>query len=431
MDTLFKNVWVVTVDEQMRVLENASVRVQNGRITYVGTEPQDETGARVIDGKGRKMLMPGFVNGHTHLPMVLFRSSADDLELQTWLNTRIFPMEARLTPDSVECGAELALCEMARAGVTTINDMYTQCRGLLPALEKVPLRATLSMGLFGQMDNAQAQLDDAIAFHNEADGALGGLIRVGLGPHAEYTNTEDYLRLCGETARKLGCPLHIHVSETKREHEECKQRYGVTPVRLLERADFFEGNRAFLAHCVWLEDEDFDILKKHNVSVACCPASNLKLASGYANIPKMLEKGINIALGTDGAASNNNLNILQDIYLFGVVYKGFYHDSTLLTPAQVLHTATRAGALSQGRTDCGKLAVGYKADLCVIDTDTPQFTPMTDAACNVVYAAQGADVRLTMVDGEVLYRDGEFKTIDIEKVKAETQKRTDAILRRL
>ena len=178
MDTLFKNVWVVTVDEQMRVLENASVRVQNGRITYVGTEPQDETGARVIDGKGRKMLMPGFVNGHTHLPMVLFRSSADDLELQTWLNTRIFPMEARLTPDSVECGAELALCEMARAGVTTINDMYTQCRGLLPALEKVPLRATLSMGLFGQMDNAQAQLDDAIAFHNEADGALGGLIRV-------------------------------------------------------------------------------------------------------------------------------------------------------------------------------------------------------------------------------------------------------------
>ena len=179
------------------------------------------------------------------------------------------------------------------------------------------------------------------------------------------------------------------------------------------------------------EDEDFDILKKHNVSVACCPASNLKLASGYANIPKMLEKGINIALGTDGAASNNNLNILQDIYLFGVVYKGFYHDSTLLTPAQVLHTATRAGAPSQGRTDCGKLAVGYKADLCVIDTDTPQFTPMTDAACNVVYAAQGADVRLTMVDGEVLYRDGEFKTIDIEKVKAETQKRTDAILRRL
>ncbi len=209
-----------------------------------------------------------------------------------------------------------------------------------------------------------------------------------------------------------------------------QQRHGLTPAAYMEAHGIFDSPTT-AAHCVWLEDEDFDILKKHNVSVACCPASNLKLASGYANIPKMLEKGINIALGTDGAASNNNLNILQDIYLFGVVYKGFYHDSTLLTPAQVLHTATRAGALSQGRTDCGKLAVGYKADLCVIDTDTPQFTPMTDAACNVVYAAQGADVRLTMVDGEVLYRDGEFKTIDIELVKAETQKRTDAILRRL
>ena len=185
------------------------------------------------------------------------------------------------------------------------------------------------------------------------------------------------------------------------------------------------------AHCVWLEDGDFDILKKHGVTVACCPASNLKLASGYANVPKLLESGINLALGTDGAASNNNLNIMQDMYLFGVVYKGFFRDSTLITPAEVLHAATRAGALSQGREDSGRLAVGMRADLCAINTDTPQFTPMTDAACNVVYAAQGADVCLTMVDGEVLYRDGVFTTIDIEKVKAEVQRRTDSILSRL
>ena len=167
------------------------------------------------------------------------------------------------------------------------------------------------------------------------------------------------------------------------------------------------------------------------MTVACCPASNLKLASGYADVPRMLDMGINVALGTDGAASNNNLNILQDLYLFGVVYKGFYRDSTLITPAQALYAATRAGALSQGRTDTGRLAVGCRADLCVINTDTPQFTPMTDAACNVVYAAQGADVRLTMVDGEVLYRDGVYTTIDIEKVKAEAQRHTDAILRSL
>ena len=264
----------------------------------------------------------------------------------------------------------------------------------------------------------------------DVQGAGDGRIVVDCNIHAEYTSNPRAVADLAAYAKEHGLRLQVHVSETRLEHEECKQRHGLTPAAYMEAHGIFDSPTT-AAHCVWLEDEDFDILKKHNVSVACCPASNLKLASGYANIPKMLEKGINIALGTDGAASNNNLNILQDIYLFGVVYKGFYHDSTLLTPAQVLHTATRAGALSQGRTDCGKLAVGYKADLCVIDTDTPQFTPMTDAACNVVYAAQGADVRLTMVDGEVLYRDGEFKTIDIEKVKAETQKRTDAILRRL
>lgn len=182
------------------------------------------------------------------------------------------------------------------------------------------------------------------------------------------------------------------------------------------------------AHCVWLEAEDFDILKQRGVTVACCPASNLKLASGYANVPKMLDMGINVALGTDGAASNNNLNILQDLYLFSVVYKGYYGDSTIITPAQALHAATRAGALSQGRSDSGFIKVGYQADLCVINTDTPQFTPMTDAACNVVYAAQGADVKLTMVAGKVLYRDGAYTTIDIEKIKAGAQQHTSRIL---
>lgn len=429
MDTLFKNVWVVTVDEQMRVLENASVRVQNGRITYVGTEPQDETGARVIDGKGRKMLMPGFVNGHTHLPMVLFRSSADDLELQTWLDTRIFPMEARLTPDSVECGAELALCEMARAGVTTINDMYTQCRGLLPALEKVPLRATLSMGLFGQMDNAQAQLDDAIAFHNEADGALGGLIRVGLGPHAEYTNTEDYLRLCGETARKLGCPLHIHVSETKREHEECKQRYGVTPVRLLERADFFEGNRAFLAHCVWLEDEDIDILARTGAAALHNPCSNLKLASGFARVPEMLKKGVKLTLATDGAASNNNLDLWEEMRICALMHKGNALDATVVPAESALYMATRGGALALGYDDVGSVREGFRADLILVNIDRPCYQPMTNLIHHIVYAGNSRDVVLTMVEGRIVCENGVVADIDPEELRVRAQRYYDDVFR--
>ena len=327
----------------------------------------------------------------------------------------------------------LSIAEMLASGTVSFSDMYFFFDGMMPAIRESGIKCNLSRGLtvFDDSDyESLAAYKDNLRLLNEWNGEMGGRLIGDLCIHGEYTSTPKVVEAVAAHAKDAGARIHIHLSETQTEHEECKQRHGLTPAAYMEAHGIFDSPTT-AAHCVWLEDEDFDILKKHNVSVACCPASNLKLASGYANIPKMLEKGINIALGTDGAASNNNLNIFQDIYLFGVVYKGFYHDSTLLTPAQVLHTATRAGALSQGRTDCGKLAVGYKADLCVIDTDTPQFTPMTDAACNVVYAAQGADVRLTMVDGEVLYRDGEFKTIDIEKVKAETQKRTDAILRRL
>ena len=326
------------------------------------------------------------------------------------------------------------ICRGSLGGLNAVLRLPCGCgdRGQSAGRSRLTLHH-LSRGLTVFDDSDYTDLPayrDNVRLRGEWNGANNGRLIGDLCIHGEYTSNPKIVEAVAQHARETGARIQIHLSETQTEHEECKGRHGLTPAAYMEKHGIFDSPTT-AAHCVWLEDEAFDILKRHGVTVACCPASNLKLASGYANVPKMLESGINVALGTDGAASNNNLNIMQDMYLFGVVYKGFYHDSTLLTPAQVLHTATRAGALSQGRTDCGKLAVGYKADLCVIDTDMPQFTPMTDAACNVVYAAQGADVRLTMVDGEVLYRDGEFKTIDIEKVKAETQKRTDAILRRL
>lgn len=429
MDTLFKNVWVVTVDDDMRVLENASVRVHDGRITYVGTQPQDETAARVIDGHGRKLLMPGFVNGHTHLPMTLFRSSADDLELHTWLNTRIFPMEARLTPGSVQCGAELALCELARAGVTTINDMYTQCRALIPALQKIPLRATLSMGLFGQADNAQAQLDDAVAFHREYDGALGGLVRIGLGPHAEYTNTEAYLRRCADAARRLGCPLHIHVSETKKEHEECRARHGVTPAQLLERTGFFDGNRAFLAHCVWLEDEDIDLLARTGAAALHNPCSNLKLASGFAPVPKMLRKGVHLALCTDGASSNNNLDLWEEMRICALMHKGYALDATVVPAEQALYMATRGGALALGYEDVGSVAEGFRADLILVDIDRPCYQPMTNLIHHIVYAGNSRDVVLTMVEGRIVCENGVVAGVDPEELRVRVQHYYDTVFR--
>ena len=220
------------------------------------------------------------------------------------------------------------------------------------------------------------------------------------------------------------------LSETKKEHEECKARHGMTPAAYFEKLGLFDQPTT-AAHCVWIEGEDFDILKRNGVTVACNPVSNMKLASGFAPVPQMLDAKINVALGTDGCASNNNLNIMQDLYLFALLYKGVTGDPTVITPAQALSAATVNGFRAQGRMDCGSIAVGNKADLIVLDTDVPSMYPDIDTACNVVYAAQGSDVKLTMVDGKILYKDGEYTTIDIERAQFDTQKHTKRILEQL
>lgn len=427
---LFRNIDLL--DEQFQLKRGQYVGVKDGVIDYIGeTAPQEDYG-EVYDGRHR-LLLPGFYNVHSHAPMTLLRGYAENLPLQRWLNERVFPFEDKLSDESAYYGTQLAIAEMLASGTVSFSDMYFFLDGMTKAILESGIKCSLSRGLtvFDDSDYEQtAAYRDNLHLLDEWNGMNGGRLLADLCIHGEYTSTPKVVEAVAAQAKARGARMHIHLSETQAEHEECKQRHGMTPAAYMQARGVFDVPTT-AAHCVWLEGEDFDILKAHGVTVACCPASNLKLASGYANVPRMLDMGINVALGTDGAASNNNLNILQDLYLFAVVYKGYYHDSTLITPAQALYAATRAGALSQGREDSGRLAVGCKADLCVIDTDTPQFTPMTDTACNVVYAAQGADVCLTMVDGEVLYRDGEFKTIDIEKAKAEAQRHTDAILRSL
>lgn len=427
---LFRNIDLL--DENFALQRGQYVGVKDGVIAYIGdTAPAEDYGAS-YDGRHR-LLLPGFFNVHSHAPMTLLRGYAENLPLQRWLNEKVFPFEDKLSDESAYYGTLLAIAEMLASGTVSFTDMYFFLDGMTKAILESGIKCNLSRGLtvFDDSDYEQtAAYQDNLRLLDEWNGANGGRLLADLCIHGEYTSTPKVVEAVAAQAKARGARMHIHLSETQAEHEECKQRHGMTPAAYMQARGVFDVP-ATAAHCVWLEGEDVDILKAHGVTVACCPASNLKLASGYADIPRMLDMGINVALGTDGAASNNNLNILQDLYLFGVVYKGFYRDSTLITPAQALYAATRAGALSQGRTDTGRLAVGCRADLCVINTDTPQFTPMTDAACNVVYAAQGADVRLTMVDGEVLYRDGAYTTIDIEKVKAEAQRHTDAILRSL
>ena len=385
------------LDEKFETKRNQYVGVKDGRIAYIGaSEPEEDFGER-YDGRHR-LLMPAFYNVHSHAPMTLLRGYAENLPLQRWLGEKVFPFEDQIDDEAAYYGTLLAISEMLASGTASFSDMYFFFGGMVPAILESGIKCNLSRGLTVFDDSDYTDLPayrDNVRLRGEWNGANNGRLIGDLCIHGEYTSNPKIVEAVAQHARETGARIQIHLSETQ------------------------------------TEDEDFDILKRHGVTVACCPASNLKLASGYANVPKMLESGINVALGTDGAASNNNLNIMQDMYLFGVVYKGYFRDPTIITPAEVLHAATRAGALSQGRDDSGLLAVGMRADLCVLNTDTPQFTPMTSAACNVVYAAQGADIRMTMVDGEILYRDGEFKTIDIEKVKAEVQRRTDSILSRL
>ncbi|MGI6181828.1 MAG: amidohydrolase [Agathobaculum sp.] len=420
------------LDESFALKRGQYVGVRDGRIAYIGdTEPDDDFGER-YDGRHR-LLLPGFYNVHSHAPMTLLRGYAENLPLDRWLNEKVFPFEDCLSDEAVYYGTQLAITEMLACGTVSFTDMYFFMNGMSRAVLESGIKCNLSRGLTVFDDSAYEQTaayQDNLMLLRELHGTNGGQLLADLCIHGEYTSTPKVVEAVAAQAKEYGARMHIHLSETQAEHEGCKQRHGMTPAAYMRAHGVFDVPTT-AAHCVWLEGGDFDILKDCGVTVACCPASNMKLASGYANVPELLRRGIGVAIGTDGAASNNNLNILQDIYLFAMVYKGYYRDATLVTPAQALHAATRAGALSQGRTDCGLIKTGYRADLCVIDTDTPQFTPMTDAACNVVYAAQGCDVVLTMVDGDVLYQNGEYHTIDIEKVKAETQRHVHNILEKL
>ena len=420
------------LDENFEVKKDAFIAIKDDKIAYIGTEKPQEDFGEVYNGK-HGLMMSGFVNAHSHAPMTLLRGYGENLPLDRWLNEKIFPFEDKLTDNAIAASTTLACAEMIRFGTVSFSDMYFFSQTMAKSILDSGIKCNLSRGLTVFSDQDYEQLEaykDNVDLLKNYQNAGNGRLKIDLCIHGEYTTTPKVVEAVAKHAKSENVNVHIHLSETKKEHEECKQRHGKTPTKYFADLGLFDQPTT-AAHCVWVEDEDIDILKKYGVTVACNPVSNMKLASGFAPIPKMLEKGINIALGTDGCASNNNLNIMQDLYLFALLYKGVTGDPTVVTPKQALMTATLNGFKAQGRIDSGKIAVGQKADIIVLNTDVPYMYPTTDIACNLVYAAQGSDVKLTMVDGKVLYKDGEYLTIDIEKAKAQTQMHTDAILQQL
>lgn len=407
--------------------DNACVQVDDARIVYAGPRGDAPAfvGERIIDGKN-KLVMPGLVNGHTHLAMTLLRGLGSDLPLHQWLREAIFPLEAGLTRESVMAGTRLAVMESLRFGVTTVLDMYMYESGVAQVLAESGMRALV--GQSQQLEEPGASRREIIALHREWHEQAQGRIRVSVACHAEYTSTEAALRDQIELARELEIPIHVHVSETEEEVLGCRQRHnGLSPVQYLDSLGMFTAP-AILAHCVHVDAQDMDILMQRPVHVIHNPVSNLKLASGFMPLLPMIARGIRVGLGTDGVASNNNLNLWEEVKLTGILHKGATRDATAVSPMTVLDMATRIGAEALGYPNVGLLKSGWHADLILLDTSGAHWTPTYDPAAQLVYGAQGSDVYLTMVDGNILYEDGKFNTLDAEKTKREALTASQGLL---
>lgn len=427
---LIKN--ITLIDENFQVQENRYVGIDDERITYISKEVPKQDFGRVYDGTG-KLLMSGFVNTHAHSPMTLMRGYGENLALQDWLNQKIFPFEDKLTGDAVYWGTLLAMAESIRFGIVSTTDMYYFSEDMIRAIDESGAKNNISRSItcfddsdLWSLQSAKEMKSIYETYHN----AAGGRIKVDMSIHAEYTSTPKIVQQLAEYTQSIGTNMHVHLSETKLEHEECKQRHGMTPAAYFNKLGLFETPTT-AAHCVWLEDEDFTILREKGVTAASNPVSNMKLASGVCNVPKLLESGINVSLGTDSVASNNSLNFIEEIKFLACAAKERLKDPTAVTPKQALRAATLAGAISQGREDCGSVKEGNKADLIVIDISGPHMQPAHDLINNLVYSASGSDVVMTMADGKILYENGQYTTIDIEKTIHEANRATKGILEAL
>lgn len=418
---LFKNISII--NENLEIQSNMFVGVLGDKIDYIGTEKPQKDYGEEYDGKGR-VLSSGFVNLHTHSPMTLLRGYAENLPLDRWLNEKVFPFEDRLNCDRAYYGTMLSIAEMLSCGTTSFTDMYFFGDGVMRAVIDSKAKINFGRSIVSFVDEDITKNDrfqEGVYLAEKYHNTQNGKIKIDMSLHAEYTNTLSIIEQFGEYTTGKGFVNHIHLSETANEHNNCKEKYGKTPARLFYDARVFDSP-TILAHCVYAEDEDIDIFREKGVTVAHCPASNLKLGSGVCDTYKMLNKGVNVGIGTDSAASNNGLDIMREMYLAALLPKGIQNKAHIVTPEDVYKMATINGYKAQGRQDCGTIKVGNKADLIVIDMTTPNMYPDFDILNNIVYSANKSNVVLTMIDGEVLYKNGEFTTIDIEKTGYEVSR---------
>lgn len=429
MNILIKNTSIVTMDGENKILKNSSIGIEENIIKYIGEIPEEFKADKVIDGKN-KLVMPGLINAHTHLAMSLLRNYADDLPLWDWLSKKVWPIEDKFTGEDVYWGSMLSIIEMIKSGVTCFSDMYFFMDDVAKATDESGIRGVLARGLQGsEVTKDDIRFKEARKLYSDWHNKCDGRITTMIAPHAPYTCSPEYLKGTVDLAKELNIGIHIHLSESKKEVDDNFKQYNKSPIKHVYDLGVFDVP-VTAAHCVHISEEDIELMAEKGVSVINNPGSNLKLGNGFAPVELMLKKGLNVALGTDGSSSNNNLNMFEEINLAAIVNKAVNGDPTSIPAITAIEMATKNGAraLQLGKT-VGTIEVGKKADMIIIDLNKPHFYPIYNVVSSLAYSAQASDVETVIVNGKILMENYEIKTMDTEKVIYNVQKSVIRLLK--
>ena len=417
---LIKNALILNSNFQNK---KQSLLIKDDLIAEIADEIDESNADKIIDAEG-KILLPGLINTHTHLSMTLFRGLADDLSLDSWLNDHIWPMEANLNGDYCYIGALLGAVELIKSGTTTFSDMYFYMEDVARAVEDAGIRAVLSYGMidFGDAERRENELNENLELFKNCNGMADGRIKVFLGPHSPYTASEELLIRTRELADEYNMGIHIHVSETQKEIDDVSAEKGLRPFEYLEKIGLL-GPDVVAAHCVWLSDEEIDIIKKHDVKVSHNPCSNMKLASGISPVSKLIENDICVSIGTDGASSNNNLDLIEELKTASLLQKVATLDPKVLSSDEAVEMATIKGAEALGLdSEIGSIEVGKKADIILIDTNAANMVPdSSNLTSNIIYSANGSNVDTTICNGKILMENKKLTVLDEDEIYAKAK----------
>ncbi len=419
---LIKNAFILNSDNSES--KKQSLLIKNDIIAEISDEIDESNVDKIIDAKG-KILLPGLINTHTHLSMTLFRGLADDLSLDSWLNDHIWPMEANLNGDYCYIGALLGAVELIKSGTTTFSDMYFYMEDVARAIDDAGIRAVLSYGMidFGDEERRKNEINENLSLFKNCNGMADGRIKVFLGPHSPYTASEELLVQVRQLADEYNMGIHIHVSETEKEINDSLDEKGLRPFEYLDKIGLL-GPDVVAAHCVWLSDKEIEIIKKHDVKISHNPCSNMKLASGIAPISKLIENDICVSIGTDGASSNNNLDLIEELKTASLLQKVSTLDPKVLNSSQSLAMGTIEGAKALGLdSEIGSIEVGKKADIILIDTNSANMVPDSSSlSSNIIYSANGSNVDTTICNGKILMENKKLTVLDEQEIFEKAKK---------